>query len=349
MIVVRDGRVVHHELDPALEAKGVRVCGIATCDDDDVARARSARRPRASEDAFTRAARRVPRRRRVRPRSRRRRGRGPDPRAALVRGRRPGVVPAHARRRSARAREATVLDRFGSPETDHLVDAVTELIVGDNAHLRYLSVQEHGSRTWHLGFQRAHVGRDATLRTSAVALGGDYARLRSEARARRARAPRATSSRCTSATARRCSTSARSRITTRRTRAATCCSRARSRTTPARCTRVSSASAEDGAEGERVADQPQPRAHRRRERGVDPEPRDRGERRAVLARVDGRADRRRPALLPREPRHPARGGRAPHRARVLRRRVRAAARSARSTRGLRRSVVDKLEHRRARR
>ena len=79
--------------------------------------------------------------------------------------------------------EATVLDRFGSPETDHLVDAVTELLVDDNAHLRYLSVQEHGSRTWHLGLQRALVGRDATLQTSAVALGGDYARLRSEARA----------------------------------------------------------------------------------------------------------------------------------------------------------------------
>ena len=43
-------------------------------------------------------------------------------------------------------------------------------------------MQEHGPRTWHLGFQRAHVGRDATVRTSAVALGGDYARLRSEAR-----------------------------------------------------------------------------------------------------------------------------------------------------------------------
>ena len=77
--------------------------------------------------------------------------------------------------------QATVLDRFGSPQTDHLVDAVTELLVDDNAHLRYLTVQEHGSRTWHLGLQRAHVGRDATLRTSAVALGGDYARLRSEA------------------------------------------------------------------------------------------------------------------------------------------------------------------------
>ena len=47
--------------------------------------------------------------------------------------------------------QATVLDRFGSPQTDHLVDAVTELLVDDNAHLRYLTVQEHGSRTWHLG------------------------------------------------------------------------------------------------------------------------------------------------------------------------------------------------------
>src|SRR5471032_1712261 len=34
MIVVHDGRVVHHELDPALEAKGVRACGIATCEDE---------------------------------------------------------------------------------------------------------------------------------------------------------------------------------------------------------------------------------------------------------------------------------------------------------------------------
>src|SRR5690348_11442482 len=37
MIVVRDGRVVHHELDAGLEAKGVRACGIATCEDDLVA------------------------------------------------------------------------------------------------------------------------------------------------------------------------------------------------------------------------------------------------------------------------------------------------------------------------
>jgi Fe-S cluster assembly protein SufD len=78
--------------------------------------------------------------------------------------------------------QATVLDRYGSPNTDHFVDAVTELLLDDNAHLRYLSVQEHGPRTWHLGYQRAQVGRDASVHTSAVALGGDYARLRSEAR-----------------------------------------------------------------------------------------------------------------------------------------------------------------------
>ena len=76
--------------------------------------------------------------------------------------------------------EATVLDRFGSPETDHLVDAVTELLVADNAHLRYLSIQQHGTRTWHLGLQRALVGRDATLRSV-----GGRARRRLRAAAQR--------------------------------------------------------------------------------------------------------------------------------------------------------------------
>src|SRR6266540_2065052 len=37
LVVVRNGRVVHHELDDRLVAKGVVVCGLATCDDVDVA------------------------------------------------------------------------------------------------------------------------------------------------------------------------------------------------------------------------------------------------------------------------------------------------------------------------
>jgi Fe-S cluster assembly protein SufD len=81
--------------------------------------------------------------------------------------------------------QVTVFDRYGSTDTGagsvgHLVDAVVELVIGDNAHVRYLSVQEHGPRTWQVALQRAHLGRDATLRSSVVALGGAYARLRSE-------------------------------------------------------------------------------------------------------------------------------------------------------------------------
>jgi Fe-S cluster assembly protein SufD len=80
-----------------------------------------------------------------------------------------------------------VFDRYGSADTGpgstgHFVDAVVELLVSDAAHVRYLSVQEHGPRTWQVALQRAHVGRDSTLRSTVVALGGEYARLRSEAR-----------------------------------------------------------------------------------------------------------------------------------------------------------------------
>ena len=74
-----------------------------------------------------------------------------------------------------------MLERFTSPADVHLSVPVTELVVGDAARLRYLGVQDHGAGIWQIALVRATVGRDATLRSSAVALGGDYARLRSEA------------------------------------------------------------------------------------------------------------------------------------------------------------------------
>ena len=77
--------------------------------------------------------------------------------------------------------EAYVLERFTSPADAHLVVPVTELVLGDAARLRFLGVQDHGPKIWQVGLVRATVGRDATLRASAVSLGGDYARLRSEA------------------------------------------------------------------------------------------------------------------------------------------------------------------------
>jgi Fe-S cluster assembly protein SufD len=181
LVVVRNGRVVHHELDEALAGKGVVVCGLATCEEADVASFLGSC-SQASPDAFTAlhdaflaggAFIRVP--------------------AGVVVDR-PIIVLhwsegdglatfPHTLVVAEESSELTVLDRFGSPDTGgdgHLVDAVVELSVGDNARLRYLSVQEHGPHTWQVALQRAHVGRDASLHSSAVALGGDYARLRSE-------------------------------------------------------------------------------------------------------------------------------------------------------------------------
>ena len=76
--------------------------------------------------------------------------------------------------------EAQILERFTSPAGAHLVVPVTELVVGDAARLRFLNTQDHGPDIWQIALMRATVGRDATLRSSTVALGGDYARLRAE-------------------------------------------------------------------------------------------------------------------------------------------------------------------------
>lgn len=178
LVVVRDGRVVHHELDEALEAKGVQVCDLATCAEADV-RTTLGTCSDVSPDPFTvlhdaflagGAFIRVP--------------------AGVVVDRPIVVIQwsegagfasfPHTLVVLEEHAAATVVERTGSPRGAHLVDAVVELVVGDDAQLRYVSVQEHGPDTWQIALQRARVGRDASLRSSAVALGGAYARLRSE-------------------------------------------------------------------------------------------------------------------------------------------------------------------------
>jgi Fe-S cluster assembly protein SufD len=181
LVVVRNGRVVHHELDETLVAKGVVVRELATCEAAEVAGVLGTC-SQASPDAFTAL------------------------HDAFLAGGAFVTVPAgvvvdkpiivlhwsegaglatfpHTLVVADESSELTVVDRFGSAAVGgagHLVDAVVELVVADNARLRYLSVQEHGPATWQVALQRAHVGRDASLHSSAVALGGDYARLRSE-------------------------------------------------------------------------------------------------------------------------------------------------------------------------
>ena len=186
LVVVRNGRVVHHSLDDSLAAKGVEVCGIATCEESALDGLLGACSD-ASPDAFTLlhdaflvggAVIKVP---------------------AGVVVEHPIVVLhweegdgfatfPHTLVVAGEAAEVTVFDRYGSTDrrtrtagdaepTGQFVDAVVELILGDGAHVRYVTVQEHGPRTWQVALQRAHLGRDASLRSSAVALGGAYARL----------------------------------------------------------------------------------------------------------------------------------------------------------------------------
>lgn len=67
-----------------------------------------------------------------------------------------------------------------SGEGRALVVPVTELEVGDRASMRYLSVQLLGTSAWQLGLQASRVGREASLCSAAISLGGDYARLRTD-------------------------------------------------------------------------------------------------------------------------------------------------------------------------
>ena len=181
LVVVRDGRVVHHELSPELVAQGVTVCGLATCD-------ASAVEPwlgqvaDASPDAFSLlhdaflaggAFVKVPRGVVV-----------TQPIVVLHWAEGDGLASfPHTLVVAEEGSEVTVLERHASASgVTHLVNGVVELAIGDGAHVRHVSVQEYGDQTWSIGFQRAHLGRDARLSSSAVALGGDYARLRTEAR-----------------------------------------------------------------------------------------------------------------------------------------------------------------------
>jgi Fe-S cluster assembly protein SufD len=78
--------------------------------------------------------------------------------------------------------ELTVVEILASADGAALVVPVTEMDLGDAAHLHYASLQLLGRRCWQVGYQASQVGRDATFRSSSVALGGDYARVRTDSR-----------------------------------------------------------------------------------------------------------------------------------------------------------------------
>ena len=69
--------------------------------------------------------------------------------------------------------EATVFDQtVGGGADEGLVNGVVELVVGENATLRYVGVQDVSERTWVFGNERATVQRDGTLDWVTLGFGG---------------------------------------------------------------------------------------------------------------------------------------------------------------------------------
>jgi Fe-S cluster assembly protein SufD len=77
--------------------------------------------------------------------------------------------------------EVTYVDRYASPDLDRaLSNAVVEIYAGPGSKVRYVALQEWGGGVTHLSVQRAVVGRDADVRTLAVAFGASLSRMEAE-------------------------------------------------------------------------------------------------------------------------------------------------------------------------
>ncbi|HMK12174.1 MAG TPA: Fe-S cluster assembly protein SufD, partial [Acidimicrobiales bacterium] len=76
----------------------------------------------------------------------------------------------------------TVLEHHSSAEISALSLPVAELQVGEGGRLRYLAVNQLGPRTWQIASQVARGAASSSTLLANVALGGDYARVRTDAR-----------------------------------------------------------------------------------------------------------------------------------------------------------------------
>jgi len=74
--------------------------------------------------------------------------------------------------------QAFVADAFRSPSQDvqSFASAVVELIIGQDAKLRYVQVQDWGRDVWNFMTERAILGQDATLNSLHVTLGAKFSK-----------------------------------------------------------------------------------------------------------------------------------------------------------------------------
>jgi Fe-S cluster assembly protein SufD len=80
--------------------------------------------------------------------------------------------------------EVTVVERFESAEPGPaLVLPVVQIGADRAARVSYLAVNDLSDTAWSIGHQQATGGRDSHVLLATVALGGDYARVRTDARA----------------------------------------------------------------------------------------------------------------------------------------------------------------------
>jgi Fe-S cluster assembly protein SufD len=77
----------------------------------------------------------------------------------------PGASIGHVLVVLEKGADATILQEYLSPDADRHASYIgaTELLVGDNANLKYVSLQAWGHHTFEFSHQRARVGRDAQL------------------------------------------------------------------------------------------------------------------------------------------------------------------------------------------
>ena len=80
--------------------------------------------------------------------------------------------------------QAEVWEQYLSAEheLDGVFNSVTELVVGENAHLRYVCGQALSEKSWIFGAQRAEVGRDGSLDWVSLGFGSTNGRVRMETR-----------------------------------------------------------------------------------------------------------------------------------------------------------------------
>jgi Fe-S cluster assembly protein SufD len=78
--------------------------------------------------------------------------------------------------------EAEVWEQYlsGDSESETLLNTVVELVVGQNAKLRYVCGQDLNEKSWIFGAQRAEVARDGVLDWVVVGFGGGNGRVRTE-------------------------------------------------------------------------------------------------------------------------------------------------------------------------